>query len=675
MNKKKMEERVYVFFFTGIASLAMLCSVCDAFQVTYKARIFYSVFVLYLMILCVFLYREKKRCLAIIGMTLFGEVVLSLSGNVEESLQSIRRIVSAQIKSYFLEGRYATVAKGVDETWGLLFLMLLFTSISAFAIVCCKKRWCISGLMGISFALPFLTGMTPKRHTFFLVLLVFFGVILGKSGEIKDRDCLRAAIFGVCAGSLAFLIGVPLFSNNLENLLEDETVMQRRIDEFWNGDIRKSIQRFEKSDRATGGVNDGNLGSYSGLDPDQSVHLKVKMKKKPQDAVYLRGFVGDDYTGNSWKRSEERRFQFKQEGLEVENIKANRKYRYHTYPNEKEIPKEWEEGSAYEKMVYRKYRGVPENIREAFAEVAEREIVRTKPENVVVEVANLLEHTTRYSLNPGKLPKGKDFAEYFFFERKSGYCTHFATTAVLLFRMEDIPARYVVGYVARPEEFVKQEDGTYLAEVTGEEAHAWAEIYVSGTGWIPAETTPGYTGEVTESDVAMPDPGEVEEEVPDTEPESIEETEEHKEKIEDGEEPEYQSQQGERGVIEKPKKRFNKPIVVSVSIFILVAVGAVILCGKNHRQKRKKRIDYSERTKEAFYRIYKKMLSEKSLSENVELEDEFVEKVCKRCPKIQKSEAEQILDIIYRANYGKEKIKKEEYSLIRRVLLLLEKKK
>lgn len=675
MNKGKMTEIIYAFFFTGIASMAMLSSVCDAFTFTYKAGIFYPIFLLYLMILILFLYRRRNRRRIIIGMTVCGEMVLFLSGKVGESLQSMEETMEAQIKSYFLEGRYAAIMEEVDETWGLLFLVLLFTSVSAFFIICCKRVWCISGWMGTAFLLPFLTGVTPKRHTFFLILLVFFGVVLGKSGGIKEKDCLRAAAFGICAGILTFLIGVPLFSNGLETMMKDEGIVREKVDAFWSGDIRKSIQSFGKSDRATGGVNDGKLGSYSGLDTDHSVHLKVKTERKPDNIVYLRGFVGDEYTGDSWKKCEERRFDFEQDGLEVENVKANRKYKYHTYPDEEEIPKEWKEGSSYEKTAQRKYRGVPENIRKSFADVAENEIVRMKPENVITEVANLLDHTARYSSNPGKLPEGKDFAEYFFFENQTGYCTHFATTAVLLFRMEEIPARYVGGYVARPEDFIRQEDGTYLAKVTGEEAHAWAEIYVPGTGWIPAETTPGYAGEESESDVVVSEVEEVEEASPDIEPEQVEKPEEYEEQKTDKGNADDKPQQKE---LEKAKNPVNRhlgiALVFVIGLLLTVAAGLILL-GKKRIQERKKKTDYTQRTKETFYRIYQIMLSEKIISKEVDLEEEFTEKICKKNLKISESEANRILDIIYRANYGKDEIKKEEYLFVRRMLLLLEKKK
>lgn len=63
-----------------------------------------------------------------------------------------------------------------------------------------------------------------------------------------------------------------------------------------------------------------------------------------------------------------------------------------------------------------------------------------------------------------------------------------------MLRMKGIPARYVAGYAVLPSAFKLNEEGEYEALVTGASAHAWAEAYVQGIGWIPVETTPGYSG-------------------------------------------------------------------------------------------------------------------------------------------------------------------------------------
>ena len=52
-----------------------------------------------------------------------------------------------------------------------------------------------------------------------------------------------------------------------------------------------------------------------------------------------------------------------------------------------------------------------------------------------------------------------------------------------MLRALDIPARMVTGYLvdAKADAWV---------EVTGENAHAWAEYYSLGVGWVPLEATP-----------------------------------------------------------------------------------------------------------------------------------------------------------------------------------------
>lgn len=102
-----------------------------------------------------------------------------------------------------------------------------------------------------------------------------------------------------------------------------------------------------------------------------------------------------------------------------------------------------------------------------------------------------------YSLSLDRLPFGKDVVEYFLFESKKGFCEHYASAGVLLLRKMGIPARYVSGYVIRPEEFVagssmdRTADAGYTAVVKDSAAHAWVEVYIEHVGWIPVEMTEG----------------------------------------------------------------------------------------------------------------------------------------------------------------------------------------
>ncbi len=102
----------------------------------------------------------------------------------------------------------------------------------------------------------------------------------------------------------------------------------------------------------------------------------------------------------------------------------------------------------------------------------------------VQSVRRILSEECTYSLSPPKLPQGNDFVKFFLSESKTGYCIHFATAAVALFRSAGIPARYAEGYAAHI-----NDDGTW-SEVPDKNAHAWAEIWVGGLGWLPVEVTP-----------------------------------------------------------------------------------------------------------------------------------------------------------------------------------------
>lgn len=104
----------------------------------------------------------------------------------------------------------------------------------------------------------------------------------------------------------------------------------------------------------------------------------------------------------------------------------------------------------------------------------------------VIAIEEYLKNNYEYTLNPSRVPEGKDFVDWFLFEDKRGYCTYYATSMAVMLRSVGIPARYVEGFVM-PE---KHHDSVYT--ITSRHAHAWVEVYFQGFGWLTFEPTPIY---------------------------------------------------------------------------------------------------------------------------------------------------------------------------------------
>ena len=115
-------------------------------------------------------------------------------------------------------------------------------------------------------------------------------------------------------------------------------------------------------------------------------------------------------------------------------------------------------------------------------------------------IRNTLDETLTYNEGVSTYSGKNDFLQYVMEQSRMGYDVHYATAAVLMFRYMGVPARYVEGYYISPEEAEMMTPGEeYILD--GSHAHAWAEYYLDGVGWMPFETTPGYD-QTEEAEVA-----------------------------------------------------------------------------------------------------------------------------------------------------------------------------
>lgn len=104
------------------------------------------------------------------------------------------------------------------------------------------------------------------------------------------------------------------------------------------------------------------------------------------------------------------------------------------------------------------------------------------PDAIIRKALALFANEFFYTLRPPLL--GGNSVDEFLFQTKRGFCEHYAAAFVVLMRNASIPARVVGGYQGGERNPVDD----YLV-VRQSDAHAWAEVWLEGRGWVRVDPT------------------------------------------------------------------------------------------------------------------------------------------------------------------------------------------
>ncbi len=127
---------------------------------------------------------------------------------------------------------------------------------------------------------------------------------------------------------------------------------------------------------------------------------------------------------------------------------------------------------------------VPPDVDRRVSGIARQVTARyAAPQAKIDAIIRFLGTNNSYSLtvNPGS---GEPISN-FVLQHKSAHCEYFASAAVVMLRAAGVPTRYVSGYYAH------ESGGRGWALVRQRDAHAWAESWIAGTGWVTVDATPG----------------------------------------------------------------------------------------------------------------------------------------------------------------------------------------
>ena len=103
-------------------------------------------------------------------------------------------------------------------------------------------------------------------------------------------------------------------------------------------------------------------------------------------------------------------------------------------------------------------------------------------EVVAKAIAYLRDEKFTYTLEPPLL--GEHSVDDFLFNTRTGFCEHFSSAFVFLMRAAGVPARVVTGYQGGDINPVDR-----IVTVRQSDAHAWAEVFLGGRGWVRVDPT------------------------------------------------------------------------------------------------------------------------------------------------------------------------------------------
>lgn len=317
--------------------------------------------------------------------------------------------------------------------------------------------------------------------------------------------------------------------------------------------------------------------------------------------VYLRGFVGNDYVDDQWNGEKQKLgdpmgLAMVQQGI-LEIQQAADQDIYYGYVMDQEMPKKYgkkkisytgEEKQKIQQLYLAVDPWLKDNLMNSMNLDPD---VQSTIGKAAEKIHTVLQKKFHYTLHPGK-SGGSSELETFLFDTKTGYCTHYATAAIMMFRSLGVPARLVQGYMIRGD-YVKP---TKWTPVYDRNAHAWVEIYIPEAGWYPFDATngviaqPGEMGPLEDNPLATPTPLPVVTPTPlpvvthTPEPEKriFEQVEEETPKVTGTDSPKQK-----KSTDLPARSRFQKRIVLGV--FLLLFLLAAILIFREVRRKREYR--------------------------------------------------------------------------------------
>jgi transglutaminase-like putative cysteine protease len=363
------------------------------------------------------------------------------------------------------------------------------------------------------------------------LVIVYLGYFLITTNFFFDQSMLMAAYLFVMVGLVTLLL-IGWHSSNTVGIVRGALAQGRLAAVLMAQAIPVMVLLFIffpriegplwrlPQDRTAGhtGLSDSmSPGSFSSLTKDDTVAFRVSFQgvRPPQDKLYWRGPVFEDFDGINWAQA-----QHKDAGTPrvVKGAVAPVHYAMTIEPQAHEwllaldMPLKTDADSRInDRMQLLSNKPLDKRTRFEVDSVIDYKMGVTERDEVLAHDVQLPDgHNPRaramaarwaglvpaervntalrffatqnlqYTLEPPQY--GADGIDDFLFGGRRGFCEHFASSFAFMMRAAGVPARVIGGYQGG------DDNGDYLI-VRQADAHAWTEVWLAGRGWVRVDPT------------------------------------------------------------------------------------------------------------------------------------------------------------------------------------------
>ncbi|MDO4309055.1 MAG: transglutaminase domain-containing protein [Eubacteriales bacterium] len=288
----------------------------------------------------------KRVLIGLFLVALYGAVCFVFQRQIQDGFfQTANSVIRRINQTYDGNIRTFGVGQGTEGTVFLFAVLFPLTGVLGAGLVRGQKLLVVAAVLFPVLAMTAVAGGSPAEVWLFLLTVSL--VVLAASARSRIRGmsvALAAGVLVLAVSVPAWYVVRPLLDVPAASAAKAGTKIQMRLmqslwkflPEISGGNLNLSLEGVG------GGVEDGTLGAVDGYYFTGVEALRVTSAQKPQETVYLKGFVGETYTGDSFEAGNEKNFvnaaaSWKTEGnsaLYIQNLPFLRMMYYENFSGE-----------------------------------------------------------------------------------------------------------------------------------------------------------------------------------------------------------------------------------------------------------------------------------------------------------------------------------------------------